>query len=128
MVYISTFNSSHAIWAEKAILKGFHVIVDKPAFTSLQEAKRVVSLAAKLGKCLAESTVYACHPQVQSVKGIFSSVKRPFYYLRGFFSSLFEHHKASICSPLLKFLVKKKEKASFLNKKEKVDMTMIDAF
>ena len=32
LVYISTVNSNHGEWAEKAIISGFHVVVDKPDF------------------------------------------------------------------------------------------------
>ena len=72
LVYISTFNSEHAEWTEKALQKGFHVIVDKPSFTCFEKAKRLVALAEQSNLCLAESTVYTYHPQIQAVKDIFS--------------------------------------------------------
>lgn len=72
IVYISTVNSEHARWAEKALNRGFHVIVDKPAFTSFETATRLVKLAQGSNLCLAEATVYAFHPQIQLAKDIFS--------------------------------------------------------
>ena len=37
LVYISLVNSSHAEWAEQALRRGCHVIVDKPSFTSFDD-------------------------------------------------------------------------------------------
>jgi len=64
VVYISTVNSTHAQLTEQAILRGFHVIVDKPAFGSFEETARIVDLAERNKLCLAEATVYAYHPQI----------------------------------------------------------------
>jgi predicted dehydrogenase len=71
LVYISTFNSSHAKWVEKALKKGLHVIVDKPAFTSFNDAEKLLDLAQKSGLCLAEATVFAYHPQIQMIRDVF---------------------------------------------------------
>lgn len=75
IVYISTVNSTHAEWAEKAFLEGFHVVVDKPAFTKLEDAERMVDLANRQKRCLAEATVYAYHPQIALAKDVFLSAK-----------------------------------------------------
>ncbi|MBI4620229.1 MAG: Gfo/Idh/MocA family oxidoreductase [Desulfobacterales bacterium] len=71
LVYISIVNSAHAEWAEKALKKGFHVIVDKPSFTCIDDAKRLVDLSQKHNLCLAEATVFAYHPQIQVAKNAF---------------------------------------------------------
>ncbi|MBI4707210.1 MAG: Gfo/Idh/MocA family oxidoreductase [Candidatus Omnitrophica bacterium] len=71
LVYISTVNSDHSKWAEKALVRGFHVIVDKPAFTGFNTAERLSELAQKSGLCLSEATVYAFHPQIQAAGDIF---------------------------------------------------------
>ena len=71
LVYVSTVNSLHAKWVEKAVRKGLHVIVDKPAFTSIKDTKRLVELSRKKKLCLAESTVYAYHPQIRLASDIF---------------------------------------------------------
>ncbi len=52
IVYISLVNSMHAEWAERALLKGCHVIVDKPSFTSLDDAVRLANLARQKSLCL----------------------------------------------------------------------------
>jgi len=75
LVYISTVNSKHAKWAEKALLRGFHVIVDKPAFTDFETTKNLAELARKSGLCLSEATVYAFHPQIQAIRNIYSETK-----------------------------------------------------
>lgn len=65
LVYVSTVNATHAEWAEQALQRGIHVIVDKPAFTSLDDTRRLLDLAQEKGRCLAESTVYGYHPQIE---------------------------------------------------------------
>ena len=71
LVYLSLVNSSHAEWAEQALLRGCHVIVDKPAFTSIDDVKKLTDLARAKGLCLAEATVYAWHPQIQMARDLF---------------------------------------------------------
>jgi NDP-hexose-3-ketoreductase len=71
LVYISLVNSMHAEWAKRALLKGCHVIVDKPSFTSLDDAVRLATLARQKSLCLAEATVYASHPQIQLARELF---------------------------------------------------------
>jgi predicted dehydrogenase len=72
LVYVSTVNSTHAEWAKRALQNGYHVIVDKPATTRLDDARRLVKLAQRQGRCLAESTVYGYHPQIAVAKQAFA--------------------------------------------------------
>lgn len=71
IVYVSTVNSMHAVLTEKALRRGLHVIVDKPAFINFKDALRLTKLAGKLKLCLAESNIYAYHSQVDLIKDIF---------------------------------------------------------
>ena len=71
LVYISLVNSKHAEWAERALAKGCHVIVDKPSFISFDDAKKLANLAEQKGLCLAEATVYAWHPHIQMARDLF---------------------------------------------------------
>jgi predicted dehydrogenase len=71
VAYISTVNSTHVYWAERALRRGYHVIVDKPACTKLEDARRLVALAQRQGRCVAESTVYGYHPQIQAARQAF---------------------------------------------------------
>jgi NDP-hexose-3-ketoreductase len=67
LVYISLPNSLHEEWAEKALLRGCHVVVDKPAFLTLSTARRLVDLATRRRQLLAEATVFQYHPQWSEV-------------------------------------------------------------
>jgi len=71
LAYVSTVNSTHALWAEKALKRGMHVIVDKPAFTHPDDARRLSDLAGRMNLCLAEATVFAYHPAVLAIRDAF---------------------------------------------------------
>lgn len=75
LVYISTVNSTHAEYARKALEAGLNTIVDKPATLTLKEAEELVALAKQKKLFLGESTVYLMHPQLQTIKQIFSDKK-----------------------------------------------------
>ena len=66
LVYISLVNSQHAEWTEQALLSGRHVLVDKPAFLSIDDAQRLVELAISSRLCLAELVTFGEHPLVKS--------------------------------------------------------------
>ena len=70
IAYISTVNSAHAIWAEKALYRGMHVIIDKPAFLTLEKSLEIVALAERLKLGIAEATVYPFHSQIYKVNEI----------------------------------------------------------
>ena len=72
LVYVSTVNSEHAEWTERALEHGCHVIVDKPSFIRLGDAERLTALAAERRSCLAEATVYAAHPQIELCRQTFA--------------------------------------------------------
>ena len=74
IAYISLPNHLHAEWTRKALLAGFHVIVDKPAFLDWDETQSILQLAKQNNCCLAESTVWPFHPQVQAVRNSFDRV------------------------------------------------------
>ncbi len=65
IVYISLINSLHSVWAEKALKKGLHVIVDKPACLAFTDAERMTELAKKNRVLLAEAIVFYYHPQIK---------------------------------------------------------------
>lgn len=71
LVYVSLVNSSHALWAERALDTGRHVVVDKPAFLDREQAERLVELSRTRGLCLAEATVYTRHPQIAAIRDLF---------------------------------------------------------
>jgi NDP-hexose-3-ketoreductase len=71
LVYVSTVNSTHAKWAERALERGYHVVIDKPACTRLEDAQRLLDLARRQNRCLAEATVYGYHPQIVAARQAF---------------------------------------------------------
>ncbi|MCX8044172.1 MAG: Gfo/Idh/MocA family oxidoreductase, partial [Desulfobacterota bacterium] len=71
LVYVSLVNSEHAVWAERILKSGRHVIIDKPACISFDEARKLVELADNKNLCCAEATVYAWHPQVHIARTLF---------------------------------------------------------
>ncbi|WP_437276767.1 Gfo/Idh/MocA family oxidoreductase [Sorangium sp. So ce375] len=76
LVYVSTINSTHEELAERALERGFHVVVDKPACLSAEASRRLVRLAREKGRCLAEATVYGYHPLYREVRRIFGDAGR----------------------------------------------------
>ncbi len=72
LVWISTVNSQHAELAQAALDAGRDVVIDKPATTSLDEARGLVEIAAKRGRMVAEATVYPFHPQVAAALRLFA--------------------------------------------------------
>lgn len=71
LVYVSLTNDAHATWAERSLERGHHVIVDKPAFTDLATAERLVALARDRSLVLAEATTYAYHPVIAHIRRVF---------------------------------------------------------
>jgi predicted dehydrogenase len=72
LVYVSLTNDAHERWALAALDAGHHVIVDKPAFTTLEAATRLVARARAAGLILAEATTYAFHPLHAAVRAVFA--------------------------------------------------------
>lgn len=71
LVYISTVNSTHFIYAKQCLIQGFHTIIDKPATLCFEEAKELLSLARSKQLLLSEATVYLYHPQLLQIDSIF---------------------------------------------------------
>ena len=71
-VYISLVNSAHETWTEAALQLGFHVMVDKPGFLGYERTARMVDIAAKQDRCLAEATVFGYHPQIGVAFSLFA--------------------------------------------------------
>jgi predicted dehydrogenase len=62
MVYIALPPSAHTEWTLKALTAGKHVFLEKPATTTLEEAKTIVAAADAAGKRLIEAFHYRWHP------------------------------------------------------------------
>jgi len=72
LAYVSTVNSEHARWAMRCLDAGLHVVVDKPACLSVDEARSLLDRATSKGRCVAEATVFPFHPQFEALRRRFN--------------------------------------------------------
>ena len=75
IVYISLPNALHFIWAKKALLMGYHVIIDKPICYKLSETKELIRIAKKRKKLISESIFYNHHAQIKKIIKLAGSKK-----------------------------------------------------
>ncbi len=71
VIYVSLPNNDHRHWIEKGLQAGKHVIVDKPAVLSLQDASACAALAASRKLLFAEATVFSYHTQFRALADFF---------------------------------------------------------
>lgn len=67
IVYLSLPNAMHEHWVMAALGAGKHVIVDKPAMMTLEGSQRALKEARRIGRVLAEATVFGYHPQFEAL-------------------------------------------------------------
>jgi NDP-hexose-3-ketoreductase len=67
IVYLSLPNAMHEQWVMAALGAGKHVIVDKPAMVTLEAGERAIKEARRIGRILAEATVFGYHPQFEAL-------------------------------------------------------------
>lgn len=72
-VYIPLPNNLHKEWVIKAAGKGKHVLCEKPAALSAQEAKEMIEACEANGVKFMEAFMYQLHPQHARVKEIIAS-------------------------------------------------------
>lgn len=72
-VYVSGPNAGHGAWVERALTRGCHVAVDKPALPDLDSANAMAALARRRRKGLAEAVVFAYHPQIAQLKALIAA-------------------------------------------------------
>lgn len=65
LVYISLPNSQHYTWTKRALDKKYHVVVDKPISLNLKEALKLIKIAKKKNRLLAEATFFNYHKQFE---------------------------------------------------------------
>ncbi len=86
LAYISLPNHLHGYWVKKALLNGFHVVVDKPAFLSELDRDEALSIAKKKNLCLAEALVWPYHEQISVLKGIIQTTGSEIHAVQSVFS------------------------------------------
>ena len=67
IVYLSLPNAMHEHWVMAALAAGKHVVVDKPAMTTLAGSERAVEAARRVNRVVAEATVFGYHPQFEAL-------------------------------------------------------------
>ena len=75
IVYISLPNSLHFNWAKKALLAGYHVIIDKPLTYKLSETRKLITLAKKNNKLLSEAIFFNFHDQFKKIINLLKNKK-----------------------------------------------------
>jgi NDP-hexose-3-ketoreductase len=68
IVYLSLPNAMHEHWAMAALAAGKHVVVDKPAMMTPGGSERAVQEARRIGRVLAEATVFGYHPRFEALR------------------------------------------------------------
>ncbi|MDC0983309.1 Gfo/Idh/MocA family oxidoreductase [Amylibacter sp.] len=86
LAYVSLPNHLHAHWVKRALNKGFHVVVDKPAFLSESDLNDALSIAESQGLCLAEAVVWPFHDQVATLRETISLRGTKIRAMHGVFS------------------------------------------
>ncbi len=76
IAYISLPNSMHFKWAKKALLLGYHVIIDKPICCKLSETRKLISLARKKKKLLSEAIFFNYHKQISKIIALTEKTKK----------------------------------------------------
>jgi predicted dehydrogenase len=69
-VYIPLPNHLHVEWAERALLAGKHVLVEKPIAMQAHEIDRLIALRDRTGLVAAEAYMIVHHPQWQRAKAL----------------------------------------------------------
>lgn len=72
LAYISVANSDHALWARRCLRAGMHVVVDKPAVLTTDDAQALVAESRSAGRLIAEATVFGYHPQFTALQRAFA--------------------------------------------------------
>lgn len=69
-VYIPLPPALHFQWAQKALEKGKHVLLEKPFTTNIADTKALIDLAQKKGLAVHENYMFVYHSQLQKIKEI----------------------------------------------------------
>ncbi|KAF9463338.1 NAD(P)-binding protein [Collybia nuda] len=73
VIYNPLPNGLHFEWTMKALKSGKHVLLEKPATNTADEATQIYALAERKGLVVLEAFHYRFHPAIQRVKAILDS-------------------------------------------------------
>lgn len=72
-IYLPLPPALHFKWAEKALLCGKHVFVEKPSTTCLKDTQRLITIAKENGLALHEDYMFVFHNQIDAINDIVRS-------------------------------------------------------
>ena len=72
-VFVATPTQTHYDLVKKLILAGYHVLVEKPAASTFEQAQELEALAKEKGLFLAVGNIERCNPVVSKLKSILES-------------------------------------------------------
>ena len=72
-IYVCLPSSLHFTWAEKALTAGKHVLIEKPAVLTEQDAQGLATLARSQQLFVMEAWWYRFHPLVEAVRALIST-------------------------------------------------------
>ncbi len=75
IVYISLPNSMHFKWGKKALINGYHLLVDKPITTKPGELKKLIKIANKNQLLISEAVFFNYHNQFNYIKKFCGDIK-----------------------------------------------------
>lgn len=67
-IYIPLPPALHFTWAEKALITGKHVLLEKPFTESIEETRRLIAMADQRGLALHENYMFVFHRQIEAVR------------------------------------------------------------
>lgn len=67
-VYLPLPPALHFFWAEKALVSGKHVFLEKPSTTAVTDTKQLLDLASRQGLALCENYMFQFHRQMQEIQ------------------------------------------------------------
>lgn len=68
VIHVCTPNATHAALAEAALKAGKHVVCEKPLATNVQDATKLVEMAATAGTVATVPFIYRFHPMVREAR------------------------------------------------------------
>lgn len=74
-IYVPLPPALHFKWAELALKKGKHVLVEKPSTTSGKDTEKLIALAKEKGLALHENYMFVFHNQLKVIKSVVDSGK-----------------------------------------------------
>jgi NDP-hexose-3-ketoreductase len=69
-IYLPLPPALHFLWSSKALEAGKHIIIEKPATTSLQDTKHLIDLAKIKDLVIHENYMFVFHSQLEVIKDI----------------------------------------------------------